>query len=409
MIRELYKPIEEKIEQNKKSYKPRSSIKRFRGIDIDHVPKKTSRTSSLREIQDYFNTNNVELAKHYKKNFKFYNESFTGFNSDRFSVLVDFLNTIDPESVPTTRIKSILDYRKLVTDLTGLNVPLCAYVILDESVRTNGGRNKQNILREFKKLFHGYSIKDFLKATITNMLTKKQLKIAINSSATKLKDLVLETVFAHDAPNWRKLKNSSVHHSCDTTVPRLNHAIIIKKLLIDNININQIDEVYDFISYMNNEETNELTRIGSKRIVQESKIWHDQMQFVKVKKNVFWETKGYTAHDFKVVEEKDESITSYSFIEVDSSKDLAREGKVMKHCVYSYVRTCVTGSSSIISIRSTNSSQVGIKFHGTIEIRNGIVVQFKGKLNRMPDSKIMKLAKEYFRSKEVGYDSYRLA
>lgn len=69
--------------------------------------------------------------------------------------------------------------------------------------------------------------------------------------------------------------------------------------------------------------------------------------------------------------------------ELLSGADLTAEGREMKHCVASYARSCASGRCSIWAMEF--HSGLGTEKRQTIELsRGGVIVQCRGKQNRLP-------------------------
>ena len=68
--------------------------------------------------------------------------------------------------------------------------------------------------------------------------------------------------------------------------------------------------------------------------------------------------------------------------ELLSVAELALEGRTQKHCVVTYAASCEAGQCSIWTME--RKLEIGFERHQTIEVRNSIIVQCRGKLNRLP-------------------------
>ena len=85
------------------------------------------------------------------------------------------------------------------------------------------------------------------------------------------------------------------------------------------------------------------------------------------------------------IDKKDGKNLKFMFNQILNSKDLASEGRNMRHCVYSYLDSCANGTCSIWSL----SVDDGINSRSrllTIEVRNYAVWQVSGKVNRYPSN-----------------------
>ena len=68
--------------------------------------------------------------------------------------------------------------------------------------------------------------------------------------------------------------------------------------------------------------------------------------------------------------------------ELLSASELQLEGRALKHCVVSYAASCEAGDCSIWTME--RKADIGFDKHQTVEVRKGVIVQCRGKLNRLP-------------------------
>lgn len=115
--------------------------------------------------------------------------------------------------------------------------------------------------------------------------------------------------------------------------------------------------------------------------------WHTGLakKGMATKDNRAW-AKSHIKNYEHVVETTGETLRIEELL---SGKELFQEGKIMHHCVYSYAARCENGQTSIFSLSYAQNKAHFIEKLATIEIdlRSGIIVQFKGKYNEAPTSK----------------------
>jgi hypothetical protein len=70
------------------------------------------------------------------------------------------------------------------------------------------------------------------------------------------------------------------------------------------------------------------------------------------------------------------------------------EGRVMQHCVYTYLKSCLDRRSTIWTLAYTEGSSV-INKTLTIEVRGNEVVQIRGKVNRLATAIEMGIIKKW--------------
>jgi hypothetical protein len=82
--------------------------------------------------------------------------------------------------------------------------------------------------------------------------------------------------------------------------------------------------------------------------------------------------------------------------ELLSGAELIAEGRVMKHCVASYAHSCAQGMASIWAMEL--DTQAGTEKRQTIEVtRAGVIVQCRGKQNRLPTQPELDIVREWAR------------
>lgn len=383
MITKLYREIPSKKPSTRANAK-----KHYYGRYITEVPNRVTSSSSVSAICNHFTVPlDYSFGKIIKRNFKFF---------DKHSQFASILSTVskDYELANNVRLKNVSDVADVVIKSTEKNLPkVLFYLLLFGKISTD----------TLYSLINGASVKEVMKDSLYNHLTKGQFKRLVNTRETTLQGIILDTFFG-DLSNWRSLKSTNIFTDINAYEDYSLHLLLIRKLLEAKVNFGKIGEVNDMILYHDDCFLKTLYKMGVKRILEETSLWHDQMVLAKDNKKLSWAAKGYSKHGFKKLEsEEDKSETTYHFVELTTSKALAEEGRVMRHCVYTYVDKCYNGRSCIISIQTTNSIQEGIKRHGTIEIVNGCVVQFRGKANSTPSNFINKIATAYFKSKDIQY------
>lgn len=94
--------------------------------------------------------------------------------------------------------------------------------------------------------------------------------------------------------------------------------------------------------------------------------------------DVDWETEG-------------EIGDVWSFTELNSSKELHEEGRVLKHCVGGYSNRCVVGNSAIVSLKKNGKRLITIELNPV----DKSIIQARGKRNRNPDETEMKIIRKW--------------
>ena len=82
--------------------------------------------------------------------------------------------------------------------------------------------------------------------------------------------------------------------------------------------------------------------------------------------------------DYKNLEYKG---TYYSVINPKTTDDIVNEGRYLHHCVGSYVNTVIKGATKILFFRNNDNIDKPLI---TLEVRDGVLRQYKGRQNRRP-------------------------
>jgi hypothetical protein len=88
----------------------------------------------------------------------------------------------------------------------------------------------------------------------------------------------------------------------------------------------------------------------------------------------------------------------YMIIAPKSAEEIIREGEALHHCVGTYIEKMAKGKSIILFLRQKNNP---IKSFYTIEVKNGKVVQCRGKKNKSMTKEIEKLINRFSKEKLV--------
>ena len=82
--------------------------------------------------------------------------------------------------------------------------------------------------------------------------------------------------------------------------------------------------------------------------------------------------------DYKNLEYKG---TYYSVVNPKTTDDIVNEGRYLHHCVGSYVNTVIKGATKILFFRNNDNIDIPLI---TLEVRDGVLRQYKGRQNRRP-------------------------
>lgn len=159
----------------------------------------------------------------------------------------------------------------------------------------------------------------------------------------------------------------------------------VNRFFVANVpkDINEINDLIDYIRAKKT-ETDSYSMSGKTLpvLLKGMTDWHYELRRIKIMGNAVWagtylpdeEFKGSTYEDDKVI---------WTMHQIKTSKELAREGTQMHHCVYSYKEGCVSGRLSIWSLSRVDANGMS-KPKITVELRNnGWIAQARGFGNRV--------------------------
>lgn len=118
-------------------------------------------------------------------------------------------------------------------------------------------------------------------------------------------------------------------------------------------------------------------------VLREMEVWHTGLsRLKKIEKHVYAPS-GFAGGTYE--EGGEENRQTWTIREILSAKDLATEGRLLQHCVYSYSWTIQKGGTSIWSMQRHTRKTGHMKFL-TIQVNNQTraIVQARGIFNRPP-------------------------
>jgi hypothetical protein len=147
---------------------------------------------------------------------------------------------------------------------------------------------------------------------------------------------------------------------------------------------NQVGPLFDYISHLRREDNDfSITGRSPLALLRGMERWHNELAHVRKLTGKPFEPSGFEAGVWENKRREKSGnfvVTRWTMTELLGSKALAKEGRAMSHCVYSYGRSIESGSTSIWSLQRNDERMV------TVEVRNRhqSVVQVRGKANRRP-------------------------
>lgn len=134
-------------------------------------------------------------------------------------------------------------------------------------------------------------------------------------------------------------------------------------------------------------------------LLQQVERWHRELG--KAAKGKVSQWNHSSIKDFELVEGMNENKKIWRITEILTSKDLLSEGRLMKHCVASYVSSCAAGSSFIWSMTLNDTKLL------TIEVtKNKSIGQVRGLCNRLATQKERSIMKLWAAKENITISSY---
>lgn len=143
--------------------------------------------------------------------------------------------------------------------------------------------------------------------------------------------------------------------------------------------VEQINDLVDFINAQKLENNN-FNIFGNgwtlPSLTKRMHDWHYSLRRAKKMGTFTWE--GHNFKEFTFTKRKDEyNPEEWTIKQIKSSQELLAEGKQQHHCVFGYKDSCISGATSIWSLKMNGKRKV------TIEVRsNHSIVQARGFANR---------------------------
>ena len=157
---------------------------------------------------------------------------------------------------------------------------------------------------------------------------------------------------------------------------------------LDNFTIQEYVDYFEYVKYTEN--LNYSLRGRTLNSVKNAIYdWHESTEYsenIKLMKLEWFRT---TEKDTKISKDKHK----YLFKEITTGEELFLESKKLKHCVFSYIESCVEGHIAIWSLQKENDSIYSPFI--TIEVSNNKINQVSGKHNRPINDEENKLIEEW--------------
>lgn len=272
-----------------------------------------------------------------------------------------------------------------------------------ERVALNCGKSIQNpyfLELFFSQVSGGSVFKEYFKG----VFTKKEAALIVkpkNKDFSVSENMVFAIAFQHSKDFSKSLRVSKSKLAVELRTT-LNNFVLFKDknrvgffdnygdklsfirnciMFFTNVDPESVEEIDDITDYFLKEynENNKFSPLGKKYTIETARKktddWHRALRRVAVIGNSAWD--GHPIEDTKYEFGEEEKFREWKFVQIKKGKELAKEGNLMRHCVYSYKDGCIKGNISIWSLKVDNKRAV------TIELGNdGKIRQARGKANR---------------------------
>lgn len=240
----------------------------------------------------------------------------------------------------------------------------------------------------FLTITNGYP---FAKAT-NNFFTKREAHIFLNlkTSGTIKENFWLAKCVANNLST--KLTNFVINRFSNMSYlwdSFWYEAVKFINRFEDEIEIQNLNDICDYLNSIHQRDKKfSLKDRTYSSLIKLSNEWHEEGHLKNFgNSNVCWV--GLPIPDWEYIQPKTETV--WKIKQLLTSKELYQEGKIMHHCVATYVSQCHTGNSSIFSLRKNEF--INSEEHvATIEVyRPKQISQIRKKRNAPVDNEVAKV------------------
>ena len=125
--------------------------------------------------------------------------------------------------------------------------------------------------------------------------------------------------------------------------------------------------------------------------------WHQELHARQYGVNLKWKPREVKSFEFHAPANSPDSKPGKYFItELCNGPELAKEGRVMGHCVASYQMMCAEGRCSIWSLRKqTNEGEFASLVTIQLNTENSQLVQIKARFNARPENDLVGIIRKW--------------
>jgi len=160
--------------------------------------------------------------------------------------------------------------------------------------------------------------------------------------------------------------------------------VTVIKWLVENpgIKVEQIDPLVDYIEDMKFRNRNfSMKGRTARSVIRGMNAWHGELARSKDFRGVVFKPSGFNGQTWEHKSKGNKGESSFWTIrEILTARELAAEGRAMKHCVVTYAGCIEQGNTSIWSLRQGGMRQLTVQ----VKHKRKQLVQARGKCNRVP-------------------------
>jgi hypothetical protein len=172
---------------------------------------------------------------------------------------------------------------------------------------------------------------------------------------------------------------------------------------VNPVPLNEIDDLCDFFEARLAENRRYSLKGRTLSLLRaQCEAWHRDLARIRRVGGGSWEGSPLPDWSCKVRhrEQRHKDVT-WTVTQIKTGRELAEEGNRMRHCVYSYKPLCMSGRSSIWSVKACNWA--GSQRVLTIELdAYNRVVQIRGYANRLPKPSEMSIVRRWATANTIG-------
>ncbi|MDB5911293.1 MAG: hypothetical protein JWP34_5410 [Massilia sp.] len=117
-------------------------------------------------------------------------------------------------------------------------------------------------------------------------------------------------------------------------------------------------------------------------VLRQVERWHRELNHSTIKGSLLWPPCGIPGYER--IEGAEGSQRIVRIDEILTSAELQHEGRMMRHCVASYARTCVRGAAAIFSLKIDSGAGLDRRLTIEVDVRSKRIIQARGRYNALP-------------------------